>query len=76
MLLKLSDNLGSSVSIVTRLIAELPDNVGSISDRRRSLNCTPECSHQLLGPSASLRLVLCIFSQGQNGRNVELTTPV
>ena len=64
MLLKLSDNMGSSVSIVTRIRAELPDSIGSISGRRRSLNCTPECSHQLLGLPAAVRLVLCVFLQG------------
>jgi len=45
--LKFSDNMDSSVVIVTSLRAGLPDNSGSISGRRRSLDCTQEC-----GPTA------------------------
>jgi len=55
--------MGSSVSIVTRRRTGLPDNNGSISGRRMSLNCTPGCSDQLLGPRTSIRLVLCVFPQ-------------
>jgi hypothetical protein len=72
MLLKLNDTVSSSVIIMTRLRAWLPDNSGSISGRRRGLNCTPECSAELLSQPTSIRLLLCVrgvFKKRQNFLN-------
>jgi hypothetical protein len=64
-LLKLNDNMSSSVIIVTRLRAGLPDNTDSISGRRRSLDCTQECGPTAWPTSICSVGTVCVSPRGK-----------